>query len=32
MGLLLSKHSVGPTEEKVTAVHETEPPTNVANL
>ena len=32
MGLLLNKHGVGPTEEKVRAVRETEPPTNVAEL
>ena len=32
MGLLFTKHGVGPTEEKVRAVHETEPPTNVAGL
>ena len=31
-GLLLNKHGVGPTEEKVRAVRETEPPTNVAEL
>ena len=32
MGLLLKRHGVGPTEEKVRAVRETEPPTNVAEL
>ena len=32
MGLLLSEHGVGPTEEKVRAVHETEPPTSVAEV
>ena len=32
MGLLLSKHGVGPTEEKVRAVHETKAPTSVAEL
>ena len=32
MGLLLNKHGVGPTEEKVRAVRETEPPTNVAEV
>ena len=32
MGLLLSEHGVGPTEEKVTAVRETEPPTSVAEV
>ena len=32
MGLLLNEHGVGPTEEKVRAVRETEPPTNVAEL
>ena len=32
MGLLLNKHGVGPTEEKVKAIWETEAPTNVAEL
>ena len=32
MGLLLSKHGVGPTEEKVRAVHEAKAPTGVAEL
>ena len=32
MGLLLNRHGVGPTEEKVRAVRETEPPTKVAEL
>ena len=32
MGLLLSKHGVGLTEEKVRAVRETEPPTYVTEL
>ena len=32
MGLLLNKHGVGPTEEKVKAIRETEAPTNVAEL
>ena len=32
MGLLLSEHGVGPTEEKVRAVRETEPPTSVAKV
>ena len=32
MGLLLSEHGVGPTEEKVRAVHETEPPTRVTEV
>ena len=32
MGLFLNKHGVGPTEEKVRAVRETEPPANVAEL
>ena len=32
MGLLLNKHGVGPTEEKVRAVRETEPPINDAEL
>lgn len=32
MGLLLNKHGVGPTEEKVRAIRETEAPTNVVVL
>ena len=32
MGLILNKHGVGPTEEKVKAILETKPPTNVAEL
>ena len=32
LGLLLNKHGVGPTEEKVKAIRETEAPTNVAEL
>ena len=32
MGLLLSEHGVGPTQKKVRAVRETEPPTSVAKL
>ena len=32
LGLLLNKHGVGPTEEKVKAIWETEAPTNVAEL
>ena len=32
MGLLLNKHGVGPTEEKVKAIRETGAPTNVAKL
>ena len=32
MGLLLSKHGVEPTEERVGAVHETKAPTGVAEL
>ena len=32
MGLLLNKHGVEPTEEKVKAIRETEAPTNVAEL
>lgn len=32
MELLLSEHGVGSTDEKVRAVHETEPPTSVAEL
>lgn len=32
MGLLLGEHGVVPTEEKVRAVHETEPPTSVAEV
>ena len=32
MGLLLNKQGVGPTKEKIRAVRETEPPTNVADL
>ena len=32
MGLLLSEHGVGPTEEKVRAVRETEPPISVAKV
>ena len=32
MGLLLNKHGVKPTEEKVQAIRETEAPTNVAEL
>ena len=32
MALLLSEHGVGPTEEKVRAVRETEPPTSVAEV
>ena len=32
MGLILNKHGVGPTEEKVKAIRETKAPTNVAEL
>ena len=32
MGLLLNKHGVGPTEEKVKAIRETEAPSNAAEL
>ena len=32
MGLLLREHGVGPTEIKVRAVRETEPPTSVAEV
>ena len=32
IGLLLSEHGMRPTEEKVRAVRETEPPTSVAEV